>query len=188
LKKVSAIFLILLFLFDIFGYMAMFEYMQSEAGTLLEARLDRNQYDDSQLMEIKIAVNVPYQTSRSEFERVDGEVELNGTIYKYVKRRVVNDTIYLMCIPHTRKMHLELVKNDLFRMANGLLQNNNSQSTDNSGFSIKVIQSPFDDYITEYHIERPDMFITPDWANNELDALPIPPHFSLDQPPDVVIA
>jgi len=184
LKKLISILLIGLFLFDIFGYVIVFQFMQDQAGTKLEARLDKNQYDDSQLIEFKIPVNVAYQTSRSDYERVDGEVQVGGAIYKYVKRKIENDTLYLMCIPHTQKMHLEVVMNDLFKIANGFSQTTNSNNQDNSSISFKNIFSPFDDFVPEYQIGSPDLNTSKRQPQNVLSALPIPLHFSLDQPPE----
>lgn len=158
--------------------------MQDQAGAKLEARLDTNQYDDSQLIEFKIPVNVAYQTSRSDYERVDGEVQVGGAIYKYVKRKVENDTLYLMCIPHTQKMHLEVVMNDLFKIANGFSQTTNSNNQDNSSISFKNIFSPFDDFVLDYRIENPGLNISKKQPWDILSALPVPLHFSLDQPPE----
>ena len=37
---------------------------------------------------------------------MDGEIDINGTHYNYVKRRVNNDTLYLLCIPNQAKTRL----------------------------------------------------------------------------------
>jgi hypothetical protein len=118
LKKVAAIFFIVLFFFNWFGYRLAFDYMQHKSNKQLEALLDNNSYDESQLVELKVPVNLPYLNNRPDYERYNGEIELSGVLYKYVKRKLVNDTLYLMCIPNTKKMHLELAKDDLFKISN----------------------------------------------------------------------
>ena len=144
LKKITALFIIILFLFNLFGYRIVVDYMQQKADAQLEASLDNNAYDDSQLIELKVPINVPYQTNWSAFQRFDGEVEVNGVLYKYVKRKVVNDTLYVMCIPNTKKMHLQSAKDDFFKISNDLLQNN-SKKSDNSKSNLAKIQ--LSDYI-----------------------------------------
>ena len=82
----------------LFGYRFVADYMQQRSDKQLEAHLDKNNYKESELIELKVPIHLPYQTTWAEFERYDGEVELNGILYKYVKRKVVNDTLVLLCI------------------------------------------------------------------------------------------
>ena len=118
MKKATALFFITLFLFNLFGYRLLVEYMQHKASDQLEAKLDKNLYDESQLIELKVPINLPYQTNWSAYQRFDGEIEIDGIMYKYVKRKVANDTLYVMCIPNTKKMRLETAKNDFFKLSN----------------------------------------------------------------------
>lgn len=118
MKKITAFFLLLLFSFNWFAYRIVFDYAQHKNNLDLENLFDHELYDESQLVELKIAMNLPYQTSRPIYERVDGEVDVDGVLYKYVKRKVVNDTLYVLCVPNTRKMILETAKNDLFQRVN----------------------------------------------------------------------
>ena len=98
MKKITAIFFLILFAFNWFGYRLVYDFMQVKASEQLETFLDNHFYDESQLIELKIPVNLPYQASWTAYERYNGEVELNGTIYKDVKRKVSNDTLSLKCI------------------------------------------------------------------------------------------
>ena len=51
---------------------------------------------------MKVRLNLPYMSEWPEYERFDGTVEIDGAIYNYVKRKIVNDTLYVLCIPdHT---------------------------------------------------------------------------------------
>ena len=83
-------------------------------------QLDNNLYHDEDLLEVKIPLNLPYMTSWSDYERVDGEIELNGIYYNYVKRKVSNDTLYLKCLPNTSKTKLYTGRNDYAKQANDL--------------------------------------------------------------------
>ena len=107
MKKLAAILLLAILIFNWIGYRFVVDYLQHKSDRQLEARLDKNQYDESQLVELKVPIHLPYQTSWAAYERYDGEIALNGTLYKYVERKLSDDTLYLKCLPNTKKMHLE---------------------------------------------------------------------------------
>ena len=184
MKKVAALFFITLFLFNLFGYRLVVEYMQHKASEQLEARLDRNLYDESQLIELKIPMNLPYQTNWSAYQRYDGEIEVEGIMYKYVKRKVANDTLYLMCIPNTKKMSLETAKNDFFKLSNDL-QNNDSKKSDNSKtISFKSLQGEYDEYSFSLNALSNFDDSMNSWPPANSENLISSPHVSPEQPPD----
>ncbi len=188
MKKITAIFFLILFSFNWFGYRLLFDYMQHKTNANLEALLDNNSYDDAQLIELKIPINVAYQNNTTEFERYNGEVELNGTLYKYVKRKVTNDTLYLMCIPNTKKMHLETAKNDFFKISNDLAQSNNSKKPDNSTSVFKNLQTVYNNSFFGLIIISPFAFQQNCWLPVKTNNLLFSPHISPEQPPDLLRA
>ena len=189
LKKIASIFLIALFLFNLFGYTFVFDYMQLKTNDRLELSLDNHQYDDSKLIEFKVPMNLPYQTRWSDYQRCDGEIEVDGILYKYVKRKVANDTLYVMCIPNTKVMHLETVKNDLIGLSNGLIQNGNSQLPDSlSTNSLKQLQSAYDDYLFAYHLLAPSQIGQSFLLIRNSCSLIFSPRTSPEQPPDILEA
>lgn len=188
LKKVTAIFFLLLFAFNWFGYRLYYDYLQHQTNQNLEVSFDNNSYDESQLMELKIPVHLPYQTSWASYERYDGEINLNGTSYKYVKRKLSNDTLYLMCIPNTKNMRLETAKNDFFKNSNDLAQNDNSKKSDNSKTVTKNLQTAYDDSTFGLSILSPFILNQKVWLQ-ATDANTISsPHDAPGQPPDAMIA
>ena len=187
MKKITALFFLSLFLFNLFGYRLAVDYMQQKINDQLETRLDNNAYDESQLVELKIPIHLPYQTSWSSYQRYNGEIEINGILYKYVKRKVANDTLFLMCIANTKKMHLETAKDDFFKLSNDLMQNNNSKKSDNSKSAFKNLQGEYDRYSFALTINpvygRPISWL-PVPSQNLLSS----PHISPEQPPDLLDA
>jgi hypothetical protein len=154
-KKTASAILILVLLFNWFGYNLVVNYLQQKSDSHLEALLDNNKYTDAELIELKIPTHVPYQTSWAAYERYDGEIEMNGMLYKYVKRKVCNDTLYLMCIPNTKKMNLETARNDFFKNNNDLNQNNNSNKTGNSkSSSFKNTLNEYDGYSFDFNLNK----------------------------------
>lgn len=131
LKKLAAILLIALFTFNLFGYRILFYVAQQQSDNNMGRALDRNEYDEKDLVTIKIPISIPYQVEQRDFDRVDGEINLNGRIYKFVKRKVCDGNLVLLCLPDQNKMHLQSAKDELAKYSNEL-QNSGSKKTDNS--------------------------------------------------------
>ena len=151
MKRIAAILLICLLLFNWFGYRFVTNYLQQKADRQLETRIDLNDYDESQLIEIRVALDMPYQNDQSSFERHYGEIEMNGKIYTYVKRKVEDGYLVLKCIPNTTKQDIKTADNILFNVNNGLDQEH-SGSKNNSPLNnvAKNIFSDYDDY--SFHV------------------------------------
>jgi hypothetical protein len=102
--------LLAIHLFNLGGYTLWFEYFIHRGDRHLAQQLNNHQYNDSELIEVKIALHTPYLTSWSDYERVDGEAEVNGLYYTYVKRKIHNDTLYLLCLPNKTKTQLNAAR------------------------------------------------------------------------------
>lgn len=102
-------------LFNFYGYRLMISYMQHQQDMLLDAQLEREQYSDADLLSIKTPLTLPYLASSPEYERVQGSIEIDGITYQYVKRRVLNDTLEILCLPNRAKTHLQSAEREFFR-------------------------------------------------------------------------
>lgn len=166
----------------------MYDFLQKVANKQLEASLDKNSYDESRLIVIKVAVHLPYQANWSYYERYNGEIKLNGVKYKYVKRKLANDTLYLKCIPNTKEMMLQTAKNDFFRLANNLLQNSNSKKATNTTSIFKNLQPVFNEPSLGFDISFPFGSDQRNWIPSKPMHLLSIIHLSPEQPPDIVTA
>lgn len=120
--------------------------MEEKANTQLVAKLDRNDYNDNQLIEIRIPLNMPYLTTQADFERCDGQVEVNGQHYNYVKRKIDNGQLVLKCIPNETRQRLQSARNDLFSLVNDLQQDHPAKkSTDANSGASKNLAGDYDD-------------------------------------------
>jgi len=150
-RKFAAISLICLLLFNWYGYRFVTNYLQQKADRQLESRIDLNQYDESQLIEIRVALNMPYQNNQADFERHYGEIEINGKIYTYVKRKIEDGYLVLKCIPNTVKQNIKAADNALFNANNGIDQEHNGSKSNSPVNQVaKNVFSDYDDY--SFHI------------------------------------
>jgi hypothetical protein len=136
LKHIAAILLMGILFFNWYGYQLVGSLLQDRANHGLEARLDENKYDESQLISVRVPLTtLSYYNSSTQFERVDGQVEFGGVQYKYVKRRIFKDSLELLCIPNQAAMGLQTAKNNFFQQVNDLQQHNSQGKKSNSGAS-----------------------------------------------------
>jgi hypothetical protein len=124
LRQIAAILLLGIFLFNWFGYRLLTSFLEKEANQRLEAQLNENTYDETGLISLKIPVSrLPYYSNSKLFERIDGQVEMGGIRYNYVKRRLFGDSLELLCIPNQAVMNLLSAKDYFFRLVNDLQHN-----------------------------------------------------------------
>jgi hypothetical protein len=150
-KKLSAILLTALFLFNLFGYRILFNYEQQQSDIRLEASLDKQDYNDVDLVTITVPLSLPYVNNQQSFERVDGEITVNGKILKYVKRKISDGNLILLCLPDHDKMRIESAKDEFFKYANDLVQNNQSKKSGNTKAGVfKNLQTDYNINTYEY--------------------------------------
>lgn len=121
------------------GYPLLNAYLQSRSTKQIQVRLDDNNYDDSELISVKVpAGHLSYYNSSNQFVRVDGQLEINGMQYIFVKRRLFNDSIEMLCIPNQAATHLNKAKSDYFKLLNDVQrrgQDKKSDSHSNKNFA-----------------------------------------------------
>ncbi len=90
-----------------------------KSDEVVAAQIDSNNYKDNDLLEVKVPLHMPYVIN-SDFERVDGQMEYQGVHYDYVKRKVSNDTLYLLCLPNKAKTALAVAKSNYSKAVNDI--------------------------------------------------------------------
>ena len=113
-------------LFNMVGYRFVFTMLDNVASEKQNAKLDAGDYDEANLIEIKVPLNMPYQNRVTEFERQYGEITVDGVVYAYVKMKVDNNQLILKCIPDVKRQQIKNSENHLAKA-------NSSQDMDNTG-------------------------------------------------------
>ena len=185
MKKLSAIFLAVLLFFTWYGYQFLYDYMQYRTSQQLETSIDHNQYDPSQLIEIRIPLNLPYHNDWNDFERYNGEIEIQGIHYKYVKRKVEKGELVLLCLPNKPRQEWQSARDEFFKLVNDLQQMPNGKKTE-SGNSL-ICKSLLSDYRQEKTDWQLTGFVSALPAFNEYNTPFIPGSYLevLGQPPQI---
>ncbi len=114
MKKLAAILLLAIFAFNLFGYKLFSYYATKMADKSITAAVDNSLYNEADLMLVTKAINLPYYNNTNDFTRAYGETEINGVYYTYVKYRIHNNQLELLCLPNTQKTKIQQAKSNYF--------------------------------------------------------------------------
>ena len=167
-------------LFNMVGYRFVFTMLDNVASQKQNAKLDAGDYDEANLIEITVPLNMPYQSRITEFERHYGEITVDGVVYTYVKMRVDNNQLILQCIPDVNRQQIKNSENNLAK-ANSSQDMENTGKKHSSSISKNVI-SDYDNKNHTYNLAANKSLVLlsyPDFTTAVLKASIAPPH----QPP-----
>ena len=97
----------------------LFALLNDKSYSVLAHKIDQHLYNDKDLILVKVPLNLAYYTSQNTYEAFEGSVTIDGNHYNYVKRKVTNDTLFLLCLPNAERDKLQLAKNNYAKGANG---------------------------------------------------------------------
>lgn len=135
--------LLCLLLFNFCGYKLMLYVLQDQADDRTEQVLDAGHYTERELVLVEVPLSNPYQVSTADFERVNGEISFDGVLYKYVKRKITDGKMLLLCIPDHEKMQFIAQKMNLGRQSAGFGATGN-KSDQTTTAVLKMLQSEFE--------------------------------------------
>ena len=124
LKKAVAIFHLLILSFNFCGYQVLIAVLESRADHRLEVMIDNNEFEEAELVELRVPLSNPYQQRFTSFERFHGQVEMKGRTYHYVMRKIEGDVLVLKCLPNDSKDHLKNIAADITGSHSGQQQGN----------------------------------------------------------------
>jgi hypothetical protein len=171
-------------LFNLGGYRWIMNWMEQKADTRLEARLDNNEYDESSLIEIKVPLDLPYQTDWKNFERCDGAIEINNVHYKYVKRKIAGGFMILKCIPNETRQQLVNARDYFFQLVNDLQQTKPAKkSTAPNAAVIKTVLGDYDEQL-QLNFKLPAILSARDFSLYTSPLIPDSQLNTPEQPPE----
>jgi hypothetical protein len=117
LKKLAVIFIVAILLVKAGGYQLLVQHWQQQAYRQMVTRIDRAEYDEKDLIEISAPLELPYYTDWQDFERCDGQVQLNGVSYNYVARKYASNVMIYKCIPNHQQQAVKEGKKNADQIA-----------------------------------------------------------------------
>jgi glutamate racemase len=118
-----------------------FSYLEKEASQELTASIETKSFDENNLIEIKTDLNMLY-VSDKDYENAYGETVIKGVHYQYVKRKIENNVLYLMCLPNDAKTVLAETKT--------AIEKNNAETGNSNSKQKRPVQKILKSTQTEY--------------------------------------
>ena len=106
MRRFFALFLLSIHLFNIGGYSLAFQYFIHRSEVSIIKNIYENKVDATQLVQIKVPVKNKGITDWTDYERVQGQIQLKDGFYNYVGVKMTRDTMYLVCIANSTKTKL----------------------------------------------------------------------------------
>ena len=160
----------------------MANYFENKATRDLQTSLDSNQYLESDLISFKLHLNLPYISSSTEFESVEGNIDINGINYQYVKKRFFNDTLEILCVPNLSRTAIKESKNDFAKQLSEIAASSSSKKSN----STQIVKAVISDFTSEHHFEIDQHQFVSNLKHNSFHLIASSFDFlqGLDQPPE----
>lgn len=139
MKKIVAVFLTIVFLFNVIGYYGIYLALVTKAQSAMNQKIDDEDYASDQTITIKVPLTLPYPLQQDEFQRVKGDFEHHGEFYKLVKQRHANDTLYIVCMKNNEEKKA-------FKTLKEFVNLSTDQATSTGNQNTKTIVSVIKDY------------------------------------------
>ena len=163
----------------------MANYFELKATQDLQTLLDQNNYSDADLISFKFQSSLPYHSNSKEFETMNGNIDINGVNYQYVKKRFYNDSLEVLCIPNIVNSSIKNSQNDF---AKQLIDNTASTQTKKSP-SNQIVKITLSDFTIEHHFDIYNQIYTSKLTHDSYHIIDSSFDFlhCLDQPPEAKI-
>ena len=106
MKKAAAIFLLMIYLFDVGAYLVMHQYMVYRSDHFFEEQIEKNFYNKNDLVEVAIPVSMPGIHDWAGYERISGQIRFKDNAYNYVQMKITSHMLYLKCVPDYKTTRL----------------------------------------------------------------------------------
>lgn len=146
MKRAASLFLVAVHLSNIFGCPGLFFGWEAFNIEGVHSDLDSDIYAGSEALTLRIPFSLPYASNHHNYERVNGSFEYEGAMYRMVKQKLYNDTLYIIC---SRDEVGTYIKDTIQDLAHSM----NEQPSSNTASSGKAWSSVFKDFEISKHLD-----------------------------------
>jgi hypothetical protein len=112
MKRSVASLLLLIFVLNVFGYYGVFMGVRFHAAKEIRNSFDVDNYQRASEITIKVPLTMPYSSDMEDYQRVDGEFNYQGNVFRLVKQKLTGDTLYIVCIKDTQTNKIDKALED----------------------------------------------------------------------------
>lgn len=120
MRKLISLLLILVLAFNWLGFDLVVAIMNHTITATTQQNINAGKYDRNSLIEIKVAVDLPYTTDWSEFQEANGSFVLNGVAYNFVEQKFEKGYMIYHCLPNEKGTALTQAEKQFFADAHDI--------------------------------------------------------------------
>lgn len=140
-------------LFNSVGYRVLSHFLQERATLQVQAQIDEGNYEHTALLELSVSMNLPYATDWTDWEKMEGDVQIDGIHYRYVERKLADGRMYVRCLPNTPKQTVLNARDAFFEMAYDI--NKQTENKKSSGVFVSNYIGDYDDACHQVSFQCP---------------------------------
>ena len=130
------------------------DWLQTRAEDHLQAVIDNRSFNSENLVVLSVVTNLPYTNDWLDWEHVNGTIEINGTHYQYVERKLEKGRMLYRCLPNNEKQTVVAARDEFFQLVNNFNQQTDHKSSSNS-VVINNFIGDYDDAVMYYSYLKP---------------------------------
>ncbi|MCU0356989.1 MAG: hypothetical protein MUE95_05370 [Cyclobacteriaceae bacterium] len=107
LRPSLSILLLALILMNAIGFYFLLVGLRYDASRSLVKKLDHGAVNEAEKISVAVPLTIPYYNGTEEANRINGEFEYEGDVYRLVSQRVSKDTLYIEYIKDRTASRIE---------------------------------------------------------------------------------
>lgn len=125
------------------GYYGVFLGLHLKNDIAITKALDANIYDPTETITLTVAVSIPYMPDQPDFDRLEGQFEHKGELYRMIKQRYAKDTLTIVCFKDTEHKNIDLALSDYVKTVTDKAPDSNQTSKTTISFIKDYIPMSF---------------------------------------------
>jgi hypothetical protein len=145
LRKLPVILLLVICGFNGAGYRLMVLWLEDRSNVLLESSLDKDEYNARDEIVIMTPITcLSYYNSSLDYIRQDGDIDIDGESYKFVKMRLHGDSVEVICIPDYPARKSLAIQEDFVKWNTDMQQTGQGRKSGSHHGAYKIIAAEYD--------------------------------------------
>jgi hypothetical protein len=152
-KKLLAIAVTALLAFNLAGYQALTAWLQHRADEQLLAKVEEENFDEAEIIEISVPLNLPYTSDWQYWQPVSGTIQLDGIPYNYIAQKLTGGRMYYRCLPNVAKKMAINARDEFLKLAYNLTHGDAAgKQKSQSKVVISTTLGDYDDAVASYRM------------------------------------
>ncbi|HEX8037561.1 MAG TPA: hypothetical protein VF490_00360 [Chryseosolibacter sp.] len=98
MRRFSSLLFLFLILLNTFGSLQFLLIVERHLNRRAVTKIVENENEISGNLLLRVPLTLPYGADDNEYRSASGEIEVDGSLYHFVKQKMFRDTLYIVCL------------------------------------------------------------------------------------------